>query len=854
MKRKIHLINHAHLDPVWLWNWEDGLAESISTFRIAADFCERHKEFIFCHNESLLYRWVERHDPALFKRIGKAVKAGRWHIMGGAYLQPDINMPSGESHIRQFLYGKQYFAKKFNARPRTAWNIDSFGHAEGFVQILLGCGMDHYIFSRPRPSSMDLPLGPFRWRDRSGAEVLAERYDGSYNTRGNVKDKINDQMNADYKYTDQLLLWGYGDHGGGASKAEYKILSDVMKKHPELIHSTPDTYFDQFKKKRDELPLIESELQRASPGCYTSMTRVKHAHREAEGMMAAAERMAAIAWWRKLSKYPKDQLDQAWREIMYGEIHDILTGTCIPTAEKDTLSLFGLCRENIKRVRASVLLDSVMQEPAAKKHVVPVFVFNPHGFTVNTDLEFSFSHSHRSEKKDIITFDATLNGESMQVQRERGQFNADHDWNMQACGNVTLAPFSTKRIDVAWKRRETPVAQKHPKATAERLSFKSKHIKIIINPKTGLVDWAGPAKSRKSYLAPKSLSPAAFRDVSHSWMCGSPDNLPYTWTGEMGKQITPPWNDPDSLFKLATRAQAAEICSPPGGRKAVDPIRIIEDGIVRTIVEAIFVYGRSAIIRHYVFSKNTSLFEIRDRVIWNERGLMLKLQVPLGFTPSETVGETPYCAIRRPVPEHHVEQSNQRWVKAVEDKGDRWVGVVNTSSYGHGVKDNSLFVNVLRSPLYGSSCWPAEKPDEEDRYVLRQDQGEHEIRFGLIFGQGESDMPLVEAAGVMNTRPVWLSFHPAGSSRKVTTAPPAVEATSSNVEVVALKQAENGRELVIRLMEHEGRKTNCDLILRSPSGRKKISIGAYQLKTILVRQTKKGLVFRETNLVEERIK
>ena len=104
-KTKIHLVSNAHLDPVWLWEWEDGAGAALSTFRQAAAFCEERRGYVFCHNESVLYQWVKDYEPALFARIRKLVKSGRWHVMGGWYVQPDCNMPSGESFVRQILLG-----------------------------------------------------------------------------------------------------------------------------------------------------------------------------------------------------------------------------------------------------------------------------------------------------------------------------------------------------------------------------------------------------------------------------------------------------------------------------------------------------------------------------------------------------------------------------------------------------------------------------------------------------------------------------------------------------------------------------------------------------------------------------
>lgn len=132
--KKLHLICNSHLDPVWMWDWEEGLGEAISTFYQAAQFCEEY-DYIFNHNEAILYEFIEEKDPALFAKIQKLVANGKWHIMGGWYLQPDCNLPSGEAFVLQIKLGREYFQEKFQMRPTTAINFDSFGHSVGLVQI-----------------------------------------------------------------------------------------------------------------------------------------------------------------------------------------------------------------------------------------------------------------------------------------------------------------------------------------------------------------------------------------------------------------------------------------------------------------------------------------------------------------------------------------------------------------------------------------------------------------------------------------------------------------------------------------------------------------------------------------------
>ena len=137
---KMFLICNAHIDPVWQWEWEEGVGAALSTFRIAAKFCEQYDALVFNHNEALLYKWIEEYEPELFSKITELVKAGRWQIMGGWFLQPDCNMPSGESILRQIGEGRRYFKEKFGKMPRIAINFDPFGHTKGLVQIMAKSG------------------------------------------------------------------------------------------------------------------------------------------------------------------------------------------------------------------------------------------------------------------------------------------------------------------------------------------------------------------------------------------------------------------------------------------------------------------------------------------------------------------------------------------------------------------------------------------------------------------------------------------------------------------------------------------------------------------------------------------
>ena len=128
--KKLHLICNAHIDPVWQWTWDEGVSSAIATFKSAADLADEF-DYIFCHNEAMLYEAIEESAPELFERIKALVKAGKWKIVGGWYLQPDCNMPTGETFVRQISVGKAYFMEKFGVEPTVAYNFDAFGHSVG---------------------------------------------------------------------------------------------------------------------------------------------------------------------------------------------------------------------------------------------------------------------------------------------------------------------------------------------------------------------------------------------------------------------------------------------------------------------------------------------------------------------------------------------------------------------------------------------------------------------------------------------------------------------------------------------------------------------------------------------------
>ncbi|MBO5439149.1 MAG: alpha-mannosidase, partial [Clostridia bacterium] len=244
--KKIHMICNAHIDPIWQWDWPEGVSATLSTFYTAVRLANEF-DYIFCHNEVTVYKYIEEYAPELFEKIKELVKAGKWHIMGGWYLQPDCNMPCGESFVRQIREGQRYFKEKFGVCPTTAINLDPFGHSVGLVQIVKKCGQDSYMFMRPFSHEISLPNEQFIWRGLDGSEIKATRIchygSGLGKSAKTIRDRANEQ-----NVPVGIALWGVGNHGGGPS---YKDLTDIKEqlltdKEIEFIHSTPESFFAEI--------------------------------------------------------------------------------------------------------------------------------------------------------------------------------------------------------------------------------------------------------------------------------------------------------------------------------------------------------------------------------------------------------------------------------------------------------------------------------------------------------------------------------------------------------------------------------------------------------------------------------
>jgi len=265
----LHMIGNAHLDVVWLWPWQEGFGEVKATFRAALDLMNDCDDFLFTASSAALYEWIEHNDPAMFDEIKSRVAEGRWEIAGGWWVQPDCNLPSGESFVRQGLYGQRYFKEKLGVTATVGYNVDSFGHHAMLPQILRKCGLSRYVFMRPQRHEMGLPGPLFWWESDDGSCVLAARIPYEYCTWGQELRQHVRKCAVELKapFDELLCFYGVGNHGGGPTRENLHSIR-AMDADPALarLWRAP---FNSMKECSIEEPSLDNEMrttQQASRG------------------------------------------------------------------------------------------------------------------------------------------------------------------------------------------------------------------------------------------------------------------------------------------------------------------------------------------------------------------------------------------------------------------------------------------------------------------------------------------------------------------------------------------------------------------------------------------------------------
>lgn len=810
---RFHLLSNAHIDPVWQWRKDEGVGTAISTFSAAADFCEEYDNYVFCHNEAILYEYIERYSPNLFNRIKTLVKTKKWVIIGGWYLQPDCNMPSGESMIRQIKRGLEYFTQKFGEdfiMPKTAVNFDCPGHSVGLIQILNDFGYKYFAYCR---WSVDTDRKGFIWKSLRG-KLLAYRLPEGYTTpQGKIADAIDYYLKDLPGQQIQLCPWGVGNHGGGASRKDIETIDKLKTEYKdvELIHSTPDAFFYELENSGEKFSEYEN-LGNVNQGTYSAQYEIKRLYRRLENALFSAEKVSAYCSLYGFD-YPSEKLKSAETDMIEVQFHDSLPGTCIREVEDDLISQLRHGIHELYEINTDCLYYLLKGEEKAKDGEYPVFVFNPHPYKVRFPIDCELMLDKQNWDTENIFYPVLFDGDKeIPVQLVKESSSVPLDWRKRIAFTVEIEPFAVKRYGCYFKQS---------KAVCEDFSGKDlvltgKNSSAVIDESTGLVK--SYKVGGKSYLKERSFSIKIYGNSCDPW--GFEFDKYQTLMGE---------------FRLMTKAETKDFLL---SSTDVAPINIVEDGAIKSVIEAYFIHGFSRARVVYTMYKEFDFLEINVDLFNSEKDCKVKLTINTPFENGEFIGKTMF---------YNIELSDDGKEQVAQDnvvisESENALSVINFGNYGLNACKGSIGYTLLTGCGYSAEPIEDRKILRKDRFDYRIDQGERNFRFILEGGsKAEILKDVNKNSQIFHQAPAAINFFPTAEKK-----PPFGEFSLTGREILleSFRKKKNG-EYILRLYNSVRDKTETVLTLSRLNVKERICFDGYEYKTFIVsdgelKQSEKG--------------
>ncbi len=820
--RTLHMIGNAHLDVVWLWQWQEGLHEVKATFRAVLDLMEESDDFLFTASSAAMYEWVERNDPRMFAEIERRVAEGRWELVGGWWLQPDCNIPGGESYVRQGLYGQRYFKEKFGVTATVGYNVDSFGHHAMLPQILRKSGLTSYVFMRPQPHEQRLPGRLFWWESDDGSRVLACRIPYEYCTWGRELDthvrKCASELRAPF---DELLcFYGVGNHGGGPTRENLVSIRALAADPalPALLFSTPGRFFARVRDQDLPIPVVHDEFQHHASGCYAAHSGVKRWNRRAEHALITAEKLSTLAARLVGQPYPTD-LERAWKNVLFNQFHDIIAGTSIEPAYEDARDLYGealaIASRALNDATQAISWRIGIERDEAR---IPIVVFNPHVWPAAVPVELEFG---RLPLDPVLVDDE---GTAVPLQRVRSLATVSGGRNrILFVAHLPALGYRVYRIDAPPPAGSTTqitsatpaVSTAGPAAAHDEEAdyvLENDQLLVEIDPATGCIARLHDKRLSFDVLRGQGARPVVIDDPSDTW----------------GHNVAS-FDKVDGMF-------------------SVQSVRRIEHGPVRSVIRVESVYGASSLTQDIALYREFDRVDVRVTVDWREQFKLLKLRFPLNLSHAMVATyEIPYGHIERPT--NGEEEPGQGWVDltgVARGVGALYgVSILNDGKYSFDVRGDTLGLTVLRSPIYAHHVPYAPRQDERYAFI---DQGLQSFAYSLLPHAGTwRGAETARRAAELNAPPVAITetCHqgplPACCS--------AIHVDKRNVVVSVVKRAEDNGDTIVRCHETDGAATAATI--RFPAWDRAIEarFAPCEIKTFRL-PTDPTLPIVETNLIE----
>ncbi|MHC5598033.1 MAG: alpha-mannosidase [Nostoc sp.] len=794
-KSKIFLLGHAHLDLAWLWpvseTWNAAQNTFESVLKLQADF----PELIFCHSTPALYAWIEEHRPDLFGAIQAQVVAGRWEVVGGMWVEPELNLIAGESIVRQLLYGQRYIEEKFGKLSTVVWVPDSFGFCATLPQFFANAGIEYFVTQKLRwNDTTKFDYGAFWWRSPDGSEVFSLM-------SAPIGESIDPVKMASYalewqtqtNLSESLWLPGVGDHGGGPTRDMLEIAQRWQKSpfFPDLEFTTAEKYLQQIVETRFIASASNYNSPPASPaspappafptwndelylefhrGCYTTHADQKRWNRRCENLLYQSELFATLATVTCGVTYPKAEIEAAWKLVLFQQFHDILPGSSITQVYTDALPQW----QQVEQVGTKILQESLLaiashitlsQPP--KPDSLPIFVFN----------------SLNWQRSEVVSV-ALPTPEQWQIYDTSGKQLVS-----QLSEPSTLLFLATQIPPVGyrifWLSPSSTSSPPVPPALPDWI-IENEFLRVVIDPDTGDLSSVFDKTYQREVLSGAGNQLQAFKDSGQYWDA---------------------WNiDPN-------------YAQHPLPATNLQSIQWLEQGLVQSRVRVVRQLGESEFCQDYILQAGSPLLNIATTVNWQENHVLVKAAFPLNVEADFATYEIPCGAIRRPTKRQTpAEQAKWevpalRWADFTGEtqEGIHGVSLLNDCKYGYDSKPNQLRLTLLRSPNW---------PDSEG------DRGFHEFTYTLYPHAGSWESAHTVRRGYELNIPLQVILNPGNQNLHKNSPLSAgkegfgvrfLDLSAENLILMAFKPSEDDpQQLILRCYECHGE--TAELSLQSDLG------------------------------------
>jgi alpha-mannosidase len=804
------LDGNAHIDAAWLWPWTETVDVVKRTFGTALQLMNEYPDYVYTQSAAAYNEWMADKYPELNNEIKQRIKEGRWEIVGGMWVEPDLNMPDGESLVRQILVGKRWYKQAYGVDVRIGWNPDSFGYTWQLPQIYKKSGIDYFVTQKMTWNDTNqLPFKLFWWQSPDGSKVLTYFPHDYVNLTLNpvrLSDDLATGRKRSQGLTEMMDLYGVGDHGGGPTRA---MLDEGFRwAAPSAAAITanggePVTPKYQFGTAQSFFSSVEKQIAPASPawnyqsiakgyespaavpgkvaiptwdtelyleyhrGVYTTQANHKKNMRDSEEEVLNAEKWSSLAWLDG-AKYPADELTEDWKKVLFNQFHDLAAGSGIAVIYKDAQKDYDWVRMSTSEISMGALetVDADINTQMKEKDSVAVIVYNPLSWAQSGEVRIKVQLPWL-DRRGIRVTDATR--------------------NVILPFHVLSSDDRTGVVDAAVRLPNVPplgyqVLQISPETAMDQLraiwSAQAKENADTITLGTLTIDKHTGCITSLKEAGVEMLAPQA---------CGNQ----LQFFKDTPKEYDA-WNiDPGTLdVGPMTIGMTDSVELLGSDRSDSDPaVRVTWHWQNSKFVQTIRLKG--------------DIIDIENDIDWHEKHILLKAAFPLAVTSGFATYEIPYGAIERPT------TRNNSWEKAqFEVPAMRWadlsgpsangtvhgLSVLNQDKYGYDAVGNVLRLTLLRSPT-----WP--DPDA--------DQGHHRFHYAIYPHAGtwkdaltvrhgwEYDYPLqaVVTTSHAGSLPAEHSF---------------ASVSPENVVLTAVKKAEDANGLIFRVYEWAGKETTAE--------------------------------------------